>query len=51
MGWGNLVATKIKKRPGLLRAAGRPNSPPPELLIDHTTQRLRAWELHFRAMT
>jgi hypothetical protein len=48
---GNLVGHKIKKRPGLLRVAGRPNSPPPELLTQHTTQRLRAWEVHFRAMT
>ena len=51
VGQGNLVATKIKKRPGLLRVAGRPNSPPPELLTDYITHRLRAWELHFRAMT
>ena len=30
---------------------GRPNSPPPELLTDHTTHWHRAWELHFRAIT
>jgi hypothetical protein len=41
----------LRGAPDSCESRDAPNSPPPELLTDHTTHRLRAWELHFRAMT
>ena len=42
--------SQIKKRPETLSSAGRPNSPPLELLTNNTTCRTGGCELHFCAM-
>jgi hypothetical protein len=48
MKWRKLQ--NLKKRPETLSSAGRPNSPPLEVLTKNTTCRTGGCELHFCAM-
>jgi len=41
---------KLRSAPKLFRVAGRPNSPPPELLNRYATRARMFCELHFGAM-